>query len=157
MSDIEINADPPLHYSQRMQIRLRTPLLITGAFAILIFVFRVLLKNDAPYLYIILAITAVFVQYMSVVQEETYYMTHLKLGKDEVEITYSKKDEPFDLVGKPGEFKFVKKTALGRTGSRYQESYLEIYYKGKMLLRQYSSEDWTDMKFIEIMHAAKNG
>jgi hypothetical protein len=162
MINLEINVNPPLPYRQRMRKHLGIPLLLTAIFAIMIVGFRVMIKNDFikfiwPVADILFFFGAVYIQYKWAIKEETYYITHLKLSPDDVEIIYTDKDEPYTAIGKPGEYSFYKKEALARTGSTYQQSYLEIYYKDKMLLRQYSSEDWTDLKFIEVVHAAKNG
>jgi hypothetical protein len=144
-----------------MRIHITTPLVLTAVFAILLVGFRVMLKNEVlklllPIADFILFIVAIILQFRWAEKEEMYYITHLKLSPDTVEIFYTKKDEPFAITGPPADFIFEKKIALGRTGSTYQQSYLEIYHKRQLLIRQYTSDEWTDMKFIQIVHAGKD-
>jgi hypothetical protein len=81
-------------------------------------------------------------------------MTFLKLGPDKVEINYLYEEEPRTASGTPAEFIFEKQATLSRTGSSYQQSYLNIYQNNKFILRQYTSAEWTDHKFMEVVYAA---
>ena len=102
----------------------------------------------------IIFVLAIILQIKWASKEEIYFITHLKLSPDKVEISYAEKDDLHIISGKPDEFIFKKKEVLGRTGSSYQQSYLEVYHKGKLIVRQYIDEGWSDLKFIEIVHAA---
>jgi hypothetical protein len=115
-----------------------------------------LIKILVPFLDALFLAVAIYLQYHWAEKEELYFITHLKLGPDHVEITRLKRDEPETFSGRPEEFVFEKKSILSRTGSSYQSAYLEIYYQNILLARQYTESDWTDVKFMEVMHAAKN-
>ncbi len=161
MSNLEINIPAPASYKARLRTNLRTPLILTAIFALVAIGFRNLMHTDflkflIPVLDIIAFIIAVIVQVKNAEKEEIFFITSLKISPDGVEISYTKKDEPLSISGTPDSFEFRKKQALGRTGSSYQQSYLEVYYNNQLIIKQYSTESWTDMKFIQIVHAAKN-
>ncbi len=159
MSDYEINVPIPAPYRERLRANLRTPLILTAIFALVAIGFTTLMHTAFLRFFVVsldavLFILAIVLQIRWASKEEVYFISHLKLSPEKVEITYTEKDEPYYVTGSPEEFEFKKKEVLGRTGSSYQQSELEIYYKGKLLVRQYIDEEWTDMKFIEIVHAA---
>ncbi len=161
MSTLEINIPSPAPYKARLRTNLRTPLILTAIFALVAIGFRNLMHTDflkflIPVLDIIALIIAVIVQVKNAEKEELFFITSLKMSPEKIEISYTQKDELKEVSGTPDEFEFRKKQALGRTGSSYQQSYLEVYYHNQLLIRQYSTEKWTDMKFIEIVYSLKN-
>ncbi len=161
MSHYEINVPLPAPYRPRLRANLRTPLIMTAIFAIVAIGFTTLMKTAFLRFFVVLLDAAIFVlaiilQIRWASNEEIYFITNLKLSPEKVEISYTEKDDLRNIEGKPDEFIFKKKGIMGRTGSSYQQSYLEIYYQDQLLIRQYIDKGWTDLKFIEIVHAAHN-
>ena len=159
MSDYEINVPIPAPYKLRLRANLRIPLIMTAVFALVAIGFTTLMKTVFLRFFVVLLdaiifVLAIILQIKWASKEEIYFITHLKLSPDKVEISYAEKDDLHIISGKPDEFIFKKKEVLGRTGSSYQQSYLEVYHKGKLIVRQYIDEGWSDLKFIEIVHAA---
>lgn len=158
---MEINIPVPASYKSRLRTNLRIPLIMTAVFALVAIGFRGLMHTDflkflIPVIDIILFAIAVYIQVKKAEKEEIYFISSLKLNPEKVEISYMRKDEKIEISGPPEAFEFKKKQILGRTGSSYQQSYLEIFHHNKLIIRQYTTESWTDMKFIEILYAAKN-
>jgi len=161
MSHYEINVPIPAPYRPRLRANLRTPLIMTAIFAMVAIGFTTLMKTVFLRFFVVLLdaiifVLAIFLQIQWASKEEIYFITHLKLSPEKVEISYTEKDDLHNIEGKPDEFRFKKKEIMGRTGSSRQQSYLEIYYQGQFLIRQYIDEGWSDLKFIEIVHAANN-
>jgi len=109
-----------------------------------------------PLFDLIVFVAAVIIQYRAAQREETWFINSLSISPESIEISYIQKDEPKSASGRPEEFIFQKKTAFGRIGASTQTSYIDIFYHEKFVLRQYTGYGWTDMKFIEVMHAMKN-
>ena len=159
MSYYEINVPIPAPYKLRLRANLRKPLIMTAIFALVAIGFTTLMHTVFLRFFVVLLDAVIFVlaiilQIQWASKEEIYFITHLKLSPEKVEISYTEKDESHSVSGKPDEFVFKKTEVLGRTGSSYQQSYLEVIYNGQLLIRQHIDEGWSDMKFIEIVHAA---
>jgi hypothetical protein len=159
MTELEINIPAPLPFKIRLRKSLTKPMIIAFIFALMGIGFRGILKrmpelrDVVPIIDVILLVTAVVLIYRKGQKDEYFYMTSIKINPSLIEISYYEKDTERVVCGEPDEFIFEKKDGIYRSGSSYQSSYLNIYKDKNLVLRQYPNQEWTDRKFMEIVHA----
>ncbi|RPD42665.1 hypothetical protein [Chitinophaga barathri] len=84
-----------------------------------------------------------------ILQWSQYYITHLRITAEQVEIRYLKKGEEKYITDRPEYFEFSYQTwTNSNEGMMYK---LKVHYKGKLILQQYPTSDWAGQKVEETV------
>ena len=87
------------------------------------------------------------VQYFEFTGAYNYYILSLTICDGQLELVYNDQTEKKSVKDDAALFKFKKKSAFSKT----RVTYMNVYYKEALLLKQDESGEWTENKFDEVL------
>ena len=79
-----------------------------------------------------------------------YLITHLTISDEQVVLKYLDKEQEIELFDSREAFRFKLKSTFAI--SQYSTPFLAIYYKDKLIIKQFEGE-WTEDMFREVIQA----
>ncbi|OCX50386.1 hypothetical protein BEL04_21620 [Mucilaginibacter sp. PPCGB 2223] len=140
-------------HSENERYHKRVSTSITGAFAIVAFIFiggAVINKGaiDWP-TYLGLTVFIFTIVYFQAIKSQRFYILSVSINADKVELSYTNREQICSISDAADCFKFEKTTGFGKT----RVVYLSVFYNQKSLFKQPRTGYWTESRFDEIIEA----
>ena len=141
MGDFNLEIIEPLGYNDRSKKSQKFNVLI--AFGLFAFVS---VLSDWEY-GLVIAIVFFAVQYSKSSRWDKYFITNLTLKNEQVFIRYKEENQDREKAGDKEDFKFKKEIAFNRT----KTTYLSVYYKNNLLIKQFEIGEWNEKEFDKVI------
>jgi hypothetical protein len=106
-------------------------------------------------LFVILNVLSIlfFIQMYRAGKRRRYFITHIKIQNDKVDLTYTRKGREKSFTGALAHTRIQKKQGFF---SRSKTTCLAIYNNNQLVLKQFIQGEWTEEKFDEIEQYIRN-
>lgn len=141
MADFIFKVVEPSNHKDRSRNSQRFNVLIAfGIFAL------VALLSDWKY-GLIIAIVFFVVQYFKSSRWDKYFITDVIVNNEQAIIRYKEENKEKETTGNKNDFKLKKEIAFNKT----RTTYLAVYYKGDLLIKQFEIGEWNEEVFDKVI------
>jgi len=137
----ELKIEEPIAYKERKNRNYRFNLIIGFCFCLLVGIL-------SKWIYaIFMSVFFIVVQNFKSDRWDKFFILNINIDNENLHLIYKKEDERIELEGLLSDFKFKKETAF----SKVRTVYLAVYFKDRLLLKQFRIGDWNENKIDEFL------